>query len=712
MACALAFSTLVAGTISGQQRPVLRAHPATGIVLDGLVGEPAWLAADSIANLTQIEPREGGAPSARTVVRVLADPRNLYVAVVAHDPRPDAIVSFSKARDSELRGQDHVQIVLDTYLDGRSGYTFSVNPGGARFDALVGRVGERSNPNWDGAWEAATRVSEEGWSAEIRIPVRSLGFDASLREWGLNVQRRIERLQETDRWASPELDYAVTQTSRAGRLNGLPRFDLGMGLTVTPSIVGGVGVPEPGAATDVELEPSLDVTQRVGANLLLSGTANTDFAETEVDTRQTNLTRFPLFFPEKRAFFLEGADIFDFGFLLGEDVIPFFSRRIGLVEQQEVALQAGVKVNGRVGETNLGALAVRTRAESGLTPATEMGVVRVARNVLEQSTAGVLATLGDPLGRGDAWLAGTDFTYRTTSLFGDKSFAAGVWGLAMGRDGLEDGDRTAVGVSVDYPNDLWDLGFTYKRVGEAFEPSLGFVPRRGVHILDPFVTFQPRFDWSWLRLARHEIFPRFVWSLSGELESYRVFTAPINHRLESGDRIEFNPVWEGERLDEPFEIAEGVVIPPGSYDWLRWRPEVDLASKRRVSGRVSYWFGEFYGGTLEQLIGRVQWLVSPTLVLELSGEHDVGDLPQGEFTKDLARLRLEVNLSPDLQVNSFVQYDNESETLGSNSRLRWTFDPYGDAFVVYNHNVREASPGEWRRESNQLLLKIRYGLPF
>lgn len=450
----------------------------------------------------------------------------------------------------------------------------------------------------------------------------------------------------------------------------------------------------------------------MGGNLLLSATLNTDFAETEVDARKTNLTRFPLFFPEKRSFFLEGADIFDFGFLLGEDVIPFFSRKIGLVEGRQVPLQGGLKLHGRIGQTNLGALTVRTGPVSGLVPATEMGVVRVSRNVLEQSTAGVLATFGDPLGRTGSWLAGTDFTYRTSSLFGDKNFAAGVWGLATGRAGLQDGDPTALGLSVDYPNDLWDVGFTYKRVGDAFDPSLGFVPRRGVHILNPFFTFQPRFDSSWLRLARHEIFPRFVWNLSGELESYRIFTAPINHQLESGERFEFNPVWEGERLKEPFEIAEGVVIPPGSYDWLRWRLVGDIASKRRVSGRVIYSFGEFFGGTLRKLVGRIRWLASPMLILQVSGEHNVGELPQGNFTKNVGRVRLEVNVSPDFQVTSFVQYDNESQTVGSNSRLRWTFHPYGDLFVVYNHNVRETRPGRWRRTTNELLLKVRYGVRF
>ena len=231
------------------------------------------------------------------------------------------------------------------------------------------------------------------------------------------------------------------------------------------------------------LEPSLDVTQRLGTNALASLTVNTDFAETEVDAQQTNLTRFPLFFPEKRTFFLDAADIFAFGSGLGgESLLPFFSRRIGLVEGQEVPILAGLKATGRVGQTNFGGLVVRTREEPGVAPASTMAVVRVKQNVLAESRAGFIATLGDPLGRSGSWEVGADFTYQTSHLHGDKNFSAGVWGLATGRErprGFD--DRTALGLKVDYPNDLWDCGFSYRRIGDGFDPSLGFVPRRGIN---------------------------------------------------------------------------------------------------------------------------------------------------------------------------------------------------------------------------------------
>jgi hypothetical protein len=704
---------LSAGAAAAQTpaRPRLRAAPlSSDLRLDGRLDEAAWASADSIVDLTQVEPVEGGVPSARTVVKVLADADVLVIGVVAYDPDTAGIVSFSKRRDASLRREDHVKIVLDTFLDGRSGYVFAVNPSGARYDALVADRGEGESPNWDAAWEAATARKADGWSVEIRIPVRSLSFARGLRSWGFNVQRRVQRLQETSRWASPKRDYGIAQSSRAGLLTELPDFRLGVGLSVRPALTAGGGRPAPGGGLEGTLDPSLDLTERLGSNLTASLTVNTDFAETEVDARRTNLTRFPLFFPEKRTFFLEGSDIFDFGLGLRTDVVPYFSRRIGLLEGREVPIVAGAKLDGRVGGTNLGALVVHTDGVEDLTPATTMGVVRVKQNVLAESSLGMIATLGDPRGLRGSWLAGADFTFQTSRFRGDKNFLVGLWGLTMDREGLS-GDRTAAGLKIDYPNDLWDVSLTYKRIGDDFQPSLGFVPRPGVRMFRLGLDYSPRPDWRWVRQMFFEFQARFVTDLDGRLESYRIFTAPVNWRLESGDRFELNIVPTGERLDEPFEIADGVVIPPGSYDWWRFRLEAGSAAKRALSGQVTWWFGSFYGGTLHQIELTGSWTPVPILTLELNGEDDIGSLPFGDFTQLLVGLRVRINFSPDLELSSFIQYDNETRLLGSNTRLRWTFLPLGDLFVVYNHNVRDTG-GALRLESNQLLLKAQYAFRY
>lgn len=706
---------------SGAGRRQLRVHAApAGVRLDGRLNDPAWAGADSV-ELTQVEPREGAVPTGQTVVRVLATPDAIVIGVRADDPEPGGIVSFARQRDASLANEDHVKIVLDTYGDGRSGYVFAVNPEGARYDALVGDQGQSENANWDAVWEAEAVRTPTGWSVEILIPVKSLMFRQGLGAWGFNVQRRIQRLQETDRWSGAVQDALLTRVGSAGLLTSVPPFDLGLGLTVRPALTGGGGIPAPGARWRGQDRASLDATQRLGANTLASLTVNTDFAETEVDTRQATLTRFPLFFPEKRTFFLEGADIFDFGLGLnfGRDVVPFFSRRIGLLDGRQIPIQAGGKVSGRLGGTNVGALVVRTGRADTLNTNTTMGVVRLRQNVLRESALGMIATIGDPLGARNAWLAGPDFTYQTSHLFGDKNFLAGVWGLAMNREGLA-GDRSAWGGRLDYPNDLWDMSLTYKRLGDAFQPSLGFVPRPGVQIASLGFSYQPRptrpIGPLRVRQMFHELRATRVTGLDGRTQSYRVFTAPVNWRLESGDRIELNVVPVGERLTLPFEIANGVTIPAGSYDWTRYRLEGGLASKRRVSGQLTWWFGDFYTGRLDEVELSAAWKPSALFVVELTGVRNVGRLREGRFVQDLVGTRLSLNVSPDLQVNSFVQYDNESRDVGTNTRLRWTFSPVGDLFVVYNHNLRTADPitgvRQWGFDSNQFLVKLQYALRY
>ena len=708
-----AFVLLSVAAPSAAQSPSSLPELAVGLLpddirIDGRLDEPAWSAAPAIERLTMLEPVEGGEPSFGTTIRVLASPRALVIGIVCSDPEPARIVSYSKARDSDMtRSEDNVWFVLDPFLDGRSGYSFVVNPAGARLDGLIEPGGESVRVEWDAIWDAATAFSDTGWTAEIWIPIQSLAFNPRLTEWAFNIQRRVQRLQEVDRWSSPQRDYEITQTSRAGRLTGLPAFDTGLGLTVRPSLVGGGGIPEPEAPVDGTFEPSLDVTQRLGGNLLTSLSVNTDFAETEVDQRQVNLTRFPLFFPEKRTFFLEGADIFQFGLGLGTDVIPYFSRRIGLVAETAVPIVVGGKINGRVSDTNLGGLVVRSNDVEGLVPDTTVGVMRVKQNILKESSVGMIATYGDPVGRSGSWLAGADFTYQTSSFRGNKNFLTGVWGLVMDRDDLA-GDKTAAGFKIDYPNDLWDVALTYFRIGDAFDPSLGFVPRRGINSARLSANYMPRPERWGIRQMFFEQSFSIVTDLGGDWESYRYFSAPINWRFESGDRVEANVVPTGERLVEPFEISPGVVIAPGSYHWLRYRAEVETAAKRRLRAQLTWWFGGFYDGRLDQLIAEGAWSPTSLVTIEFRGEHNIArELSAGDFTETLIGTRFHLNVSPRLQLTSFVQYDTTADLLGTNTRLRWTFHPQGDLFVVYNHNIRDIDD-RWRLDGNQLLVKLQY----
>jgi hypothetical protein len=689
-----------------QEAPRVRAGTLAGALrLDGALDEAAWSSAEAIDQFTQSDPDEGQPSTARTTVRVVADAKTNAIGIECADTAGDR-VSFSVRRDAGLNSEDHVQIVLGTFLDGRSGYVFSVNPSGARYDGLIEPGGD-DNSEWDGIWDAATTRTATGWTAEIMIPVQTLSFNPDLHEWHFNVQRRIQHRLETARWAFPARQYDVTQTSRAGVLTNLPAFDLGVGLTIRPAVTSGGGIPGPGEDLEGKFHPSLDVTQRLGANLLSSLTVNTDFAETEVDTRRTNLTRFPLFFEEKRTFFLEGSDIFSFGLGLDEDVIPFHSRRIGLVAGEEIPIIAGGKINGRVADTNVGALMAGTNDKPEIVPdETVMAAGRVKQNIWSESWLGAIATVGDPLARSGSWLGGVDFTYATSAFRGDKNLRAGAWALATGRSDLG-GDATAFGFTFEYPNDLWDLSLSHKRIGRDFDPSLGFVPRRAVNLINFELSNRTRLSRGPIQQLLHEFEPSIATDLSGQWESYRVFFAPVNWRFRSGDRVELNLNPEGERLIEPFEVADDVIIAPGSYHWRRYRAEVATAQKRRLYVQLTGWFGGFYDGNLTQFEWEGAWNPTALVTIEFSGEHNAGSLSSGDFTQTLIGSRLRINVSPDLSIAGYVQYDTDSDSVGINTRLRWTFTPVADLFVVYNHNVQSLLE-RWQLDSNQLLIKLQY----
>jgi hypothetical protein len=284
-----------------------------------------------------------------------------------------------------------------------------------------------------------------------------------------------------------------------------------------------------------------------------------------------------------------------------------------------------------------------------------------------------------------------------------------VWALTTGRDGLGR-DAGAYGFKVDYPNDLWDIQLTAKRLGRDFDPSIGFVPRRAVYLYNGQINNRTRLSKGPIQQLFHEFVPSLATDLSGTWESYRVFIAPVNWRFRSGDRFELNANPTGERLVAPTDIA-GVIIPPGGYHWMRYRVEVGTAQKRRLYAQITWWFGGFYDGDLDQIVWTGAWNPTPLVTVEFNGEWNIGRLPTGRFEQTLVGSRLRVNLSPDLSVASYVQYDTDSDSVGVNTRLRWTFSPAGDLFVVYNHNVRDQLD-RWRLDSNQLLVKLQYALRY
>lgn len=681
------------------------------IILDGVLNEDSWKNTAVLSDFLTTEPIEKGIPSSPTLVRVIANEKEVIIGIECKDSDPNGIVRFSKIRDAKITNEDHIKIVLDPFLDGQSGYIFAVNAFGARYDALVSNRGESENEDWDAIWDAHATINDSGWTVEIRLPIQSFNFKKGETRWGFNIERRIQRNQETIRWTNVNRNQWFIQTSRAGYLTNLPDFNYGLGLNIRPSLVNKLTKIGPDGSRNYKFEPSLDVTQRISPNVSAILTVNTDFAETEVDTRQTNLTRFPLFFPEKRSFFLEGSDIFEFG--SGTDrgsVLPFFSRRIGLYGNSEVPIIAGAKVNGRIGKTAFAGLGVRTDAfedEGQSYGASNMGVVRIRQNVFKESSVGILASFGDPINRNGSFMSGLDFTYQTTRFNGNKNFIAGVWALYTDREDLVE-DQSAFGFKVDYPNDLWDLSLQYTRIGEQFDPSYGFVQRQGIHYMRMGASYKPRPEWSWVRQMRYQFYPSYYVGLDGNWQSYSVFTAPINWQLESGDNLEMNVRPTGENLLEPFEISENVTIPEGAYHFMRYRLEAKFAAKRRLSGQANWWFGSFYDGHLDEFELQLKWNPNALMEFEFNGKHNKGRLPWGDFEQTLAGSRVRFNVNSDLQLNSYVQYDTVSRNLGVNVRVHWIFSPLGDVILVFNHNTLNDVTDRWVLQDQQLLLKLRY----
>jgi Domain of unknown function (DUF5916)/Carbohydrate family 9 binding domain-like len=684
------------------------AAPAAGPVkLDGRLDEAAWAVAPSIAALTQTEPDEGKEPTEATEVRVLHDDESLYFGIRCLDREPSGIAATKMGRDGELEGDDHVMVVLDTFGDRRNGFFFAVNPRGARAEGQISNNSEELNFDWDGIWDAAARVDDRGWTAELAIPFKTLRFDKRIAAWGLNVQRYRARRQETDRWTAARRDVWISNLSEAGRLEGLSGARQGRGLDLRPYLSAG---EEDGGG---ELKVGGDVFKNLTPNLTASLTVNTDFAETEADDRQVNLTRFPLFYPEKRSFFLEGAGIYEVAGLGNEnsDLVPFYSRRVGLLRGEEVPILAGLKASGRVDRWNVGVLDVETRRQDDLDlDRQNLLAARVSRNVLRQSFVGALVTHGDPSGAGSNTLAGVDARLATSTFRGGENLSLDLYAFVTD-DGASGRTGHAWGGKLDYPNDLWDAALSFKEIDPYFRPALGFVTRTGIRKTNLKVDFMPRPGRLGIRQLFLEASGQYVTDTSGRTLDWMAMT-PVGFQTESGEAVRLEWIPQFERLDEPFEIQPGIVIPAGDYHYTAWIAEVETAERRRWVGEVEVRWGSFYDGDLKRLEARLALKPRAQVLVGLEGEWSRGELPDGRFTAKVLAGRLELNFSPDLGWSNLVQYDSDSRELGFQSRLRWRVRPGSDLFVVFNRGWAHGEDGVYRPYFDRGSAKVQHTFRF
>ena len=692
--------------------PVAIAQRATGpIHVDGRLDEPDWQKISSIGPLTQREPREGQDATERTDVRILFDEQALYIGIVCHEEHRGGIVSTQLVRDANLDVDDRVTIVLDPFFDHRNGFFFQVNPSGARSDGQISNNEQVLNRDWDGIWDAALTRASDGWTVELSIPFKTLRFRPDQTVWGFNVERQIKHLFETDRWASARVTSWIGNLADAGQLTGLEGARQGHGLDVRPYLSGGRDTGEG------QFTGGLDVVKNLTPNLNASITVNTDFAETEADIRQVNLTRFPLFFPEKRTFFLEGAGVFDVaGLAGGTDLIPFFTRRIGIYGNEdigggEVPIDVGAKLVGRQSDYNVGVLDVETRALPAVSlDRQNMFAARVSRNLFEQSWVGAIVTNGNPDGTGTNNLLGADARFATSKFRGDKNVSLDLFLERTSDQRL--GQDYAGGFGLSYPNDRWDLFLNWKQIGDAFQPALGFVPRVGIRTTNARIAFQPRPKRWGIRQFFFELEPLYITNLENRLENWRFFIAPFNVRTESGEHLEWNVIPEFEHLDAPFEIYPGVILPVGSYQWHKYRAEVNTATKRRWVLDVAYWWGGFYDGTRKQTGLGVTLKPNAHLSLVVRADRNDIVLREGRFYTQVVTGRADYNFTPNVSWQNLLQYDNESQLFSFQSRFRWILKPGNDLFVVVNRGWVKTFDGSFESSFDRASSKLQYTFRF
>jgi hypothetical protein len=677
-----------------------------GPSVDGLLTDPVWQSVPPISGFRMVEPNPGADPSEKTEAWVVYDSHSLYIGVYCHDSEPGRISANTMAHDSggggggymmgyghhgsETSSDDLVRVLLDPFQDKRNAYIFFVNPRGARGEGLA-YAGD-SSLNWDGIWEAASRHLEDGWSAEIRIPFKTISFRPGLTAWGLNIERTIARKHETIRLSGTTLDSNFNNPNEAAALQGIEGVKQGLGLTFKPyGLASATKDNLVSSRYDGKLDGGFDVYKSFTPNLVGVVSYNMDFAETEVDERRINLTRFPMFFPEKRMFFLEGSENFSFSSSIS--FTPFFSRRVGLYEGSQIPVLFGTKLYGKIGNTNLTVLDVQTRAFSLSggsldLPARNLMAARVTQNIFAQSKIGLIFTNGSQTGKRNS-LAGFDFNYSSSKFLGNKNIMLAAWGVYNWNE-TEEGRHHGFGFRANYPNDLWNIQTTYAYYGEALDPGLGYMMRQGIQTGFVMVGFQPRPKGGFLgSLVRQFFFngsADYYWDLSGTLETSTISLSPLSFRTQSGESFDFSVTANHDVLPYDFEVAAGVVLPAGPYSYTSYRLNASTSGHRPIVVDAGYNFGEFYSGHYDDVNLGLTLKFKGYATLSLDANLVRGRLPEGSFSENVYQVKADVFLSPDLGLMNYIQFDDISNTLGWSARLRWQISPGNEVYLVYNKN--------------------------
>ncbi|MFC2164459.1 DUF5916 domain-containing protein [Acidobacteriota bacterium] len=700
----------------GENERTLRAvKVVTPPKLDGFLEPEIWDQALAATNFIQKQPDEGAPASEATEVRILYDDKNLYIGVMCFDSEPEKIIATEKKRDSEqIKDNDHIQLLFDTFRDRRNGYVFITNPLGARLELQVRREGENEgsryikNPNlnddWNGVWEVKATIDERGWSAEIEIDLKTLRFEEhSKNGWGLNILRNIRRKNEISTWAPLPRNLELYKISLAGDLIGLEELKKGLNLQVKPYIMASrisERAEEGMLSSDNSLDAGLDMKYGLTSNLTFELTVNPDYSQVEVDDEQINLTRFSLFFPEKREFFLENAALFNIG--SSEDAMIFYSRSIGISEdREEIPLFGGVKLAGKLGRFNLGLYSIQSQ-KTGDIPSNNFSVVRMSRDILGKSAVGFMVANRQSTGSSGDY--NRSFAVDGDFVFGRNLSISGYFALTS-TPHLK-GKNKAGKLRFHWVSDYWELFGHYFDIQENFNPEMGFVKRTGIRHFQFHTAFTPEPDIPGLRRLNPHVRFDYLTDQDKNLLWRKMHIDFAGNLLNGGF---FSLAWNGEHefVDVPFPIQDDIVILVGIYDSSWWLARAGSNKSRSLWTDSNYRWGGFYGGTGKIWNIKIGWRPFFSLGTEVGFTHNNIDLVQGEFKSHVLSTRIIYNFSTRLALMSLIQWNSDTGEVSANIRLDFIHTLGSNLYIVYNERrlVEESGKGILDRS---LAIKFTY----
>ncbi len=680
--------------------------------IDGRLNDDAWSHATRIDQLVQREPNSGQPVSEKTYFYVCYDAHFLYVGVKCYDD-PKKITAKEMARDVSLANDDRIQVILDTYLDHRTGYWFQIGPRGSIGDATISENGAVFNKQWDGVWEGKARIVSDGWEAEMAIPFKTMGFDKFNPDWGIKFIRHIKRKLEMSYWPSANVNSYKFQVSDAGLLHGMKNITQGIGLDISPYVVGGLNTKK-GADNKYTAKAGFDMFYQITPSLKASLSVNTDFAETEVDDRQINLTRFDLLFPEKRAFFLDGASLFSFGIQgddnnpYGKGIIPFFSRRMGLDDKGlPIQINFAAKLTGMINNWNIGVMQVNDDHSTGNT---NFSVARISRSFGEESSVGVIGTYGNAVSASQNYVGGVDMKLATSKFRGNKNLSLILFGLKSNTTDLS-GNDASWGGTVSYPNDFLSFYLGHHEIGKNFVAGMGFVPRNDIKDTYGNIQIGPRPKKGKILQVLTGVGFNHIVNFANVLESRQVNFLPLKIRFKSGEEFYYSLTNNYEYLDKSFNIYSNFVIPVGVYEFYRNTLSLVTAGSRNLAGDISYVWGAFYNGSRNDINMGVNYKVAvPLFVGARYKENDVF-LPDGSFTTRIYSVNANILFNPDITLYNYLQYDNSSGKIGIQSRFQWIFKPGNMIIIAWTSNLSKPID-RYVMDESALRFKIKYNIRF